>query len=235
MDLSRRPFVFANLAITADGKIAPHTRHFIPFSSRRDQDFMMELRTRADAVMAGARTAGAPRVTLGPGGKTYQQKRLLNGLSEFNLRVITSPTCSISPRADIFKKRFSPVILFTTEAAPRNRLLALQKAADDLFVSPGSKLDLKAALAWLRDKWKVRRLLCEGGGELNGPMFRANLIDELYLTICPVIFGGRGAPTIADGDGIETLNSATRLKLKNSTRIGDELFCVYKVLHDRPN
>lgn len=227
---SRRPFVFANLAITADGKIAPHTRHFIPFSSRRDQDLMMELRSRADAVMAGARTAGAPRVTLGPGGKTYQQKRLQNGLNEFNLRVITSPSGSLNPRADIFKKRFSPIIVLTTESAPRNRLLALQKVADALFVSPGSTLDLNAALVWLRDKWKVRRLLCEGGGELNGPMFRANLIDELYLTICPVVFGGRTAPTIADGEGIETLQSATRLKLKNTTRIGDELYCVYKVL-----
>lgn len=228
MAAQARPFVSVNIAITADGKIAPDTRKFAPFGSKRDQELMMELRSRVDAVMVGARTAGAKKVTLGPGGKKYQRQRLENGLAEYNLRVIVSRTASISPRAHIFSRRFSPILLLTTEAAPSARTKALSKVVDDMFVSTGSMLDLRSALIWLREKWKIKKLLCEGGGELNAPMFRSGLVDELYLTICPLLFGGRNAPTLADGDGIEKLTDAMGFKLKRSECFAGELFCVYQ-------
>jgi riboflavin biosynthesis pyrimidine reductase len=72
-------------------------------------------------------------------------------------------------------------------------------------------------------------LLCEGGGELNDALFRAGLVDELHLTICPKIIGGRLAPTIADGLGALKLDQAARLQLKSARRLGDELFLVYRV------
>ena len=228
MAVDARPFVAMNIAMTADGKIAPDTRRFQPFGSARDRQMMMELRSRADAVMAGARTVGTGKVTMSPGGQKYQKKRLERGLAESNLRVIVSRTASISPRAHIFTKHFSPILLLTTEAAPKAKLGALSKVADDIFVSPGAELDFEAALKWLRAKWGVKRLLCEGGGELNAPMFRGGFVDELYLTICPFIFGGRNAPTLADGEGIERLAEGRRFKLEKSERVGDELFCVYR-------
>ena len=224
----KRPFVAINIAMTADGKIAPDTRRFHPFGSKRDQELMMELRSRVDAVMAGARTVGTGNVSLGPGGKKYQQKRLENGLSEFNLRVVVSRTGSISPRAYIFSKKFSPIILLTSEAASKERLSGLKKVTDDVFVSPGNEVDLAAALKWMRARWGVKKLLCEGGGELNAAMFEQGLVDELYLTICPVLFGGRTAPTLADGAGIERLGDARKFTLKSSKRVGDEMFCVFK-------
>lgn len=228
MTLGNRPFVAVNIAMTVDGKIAPDSRRFEPFGSRRDQALMMELRSQMDAVMAGALTAGADKVTLGPGGKSYQRKRLANALAEYNLRVVVSRTASISPKAHIFQKRFSPILLLTTEAAPARRLAALARVTGGIFVSPGADLDLPAALEWLRKQWGVKKLLCEGGGELNAPMFRGGFVDELFLTICPLIFGGRNAPTLADGEGIERLIMAKRFKLKRTERVGDELFCVYR-------
>ena len=85
-------------------------------------------------------------------------------------------------------------------------------------------------MEWLREKWNVKRLLCEGGGELNGALFRAGLVNELHLTVCPKIFGGRDAPTIADGAEALKLADATRLTLKSMKRVGDELFLVYDVI-----
>ena len=73
----------------------------------------------------------------------------------------------------------------------------------------------------------MKRLLCEGGGELNDALFRAGLVDELHLTICPLIFGGRDAPTIAGGIGVSKLEQSARLKLKSWKRRGHELFLVY--------
>jgi len=72
-DRSRKglPFVYINVASTADGKLAPANRHFEPFSSQRDQKLLLELRAKADAVISGARTVDSSAVTLGPGGAHY--------------------------------------------------------------------------------------------------------------------------------------------------------------------
>jgi riboflavin-specific deaminase-like protein len=230
--IKERPWVAVNIAMTADGKIAPDSRRFRPFGSKRDQELMMELRSRMDAVMAGARTIGTGKVTLSPGGKKYQEKRVENGLAEYNLRVIVSRTGSINPRAYIFSRKFSPILLLTSNAAPQHRLDALRKVTDGVFVSAGEDLDLAKALAWLRSEWGVKKILCEGGGELNGSMFRHELVDELYLTVCPVIFGGRSAPTLADGLGVERLREAKRFELKSSERVGDEMFCVFRPIRE---
>ncbi len=92
------------------------------------------------------------------------------------------------------------------------------------------QLDLTAALEWLRRQWKVKRLICEGGGELNDAMFRAGLVDEVHLTICPKIFGGRDAPTISDGSGFEQLARAAQLELKSRRLANGEVFLVYEVV-----
>lgn len=226
----RLPFVSVNIAMTADGKIAPSTRHFEPFSSRADQVRMLDLRAEADAVMSGARTIENGQVTLGPGGRKYQARRLAAGRSEYNLRVIVSGSASVDPAAHIFTKRFSPILLLTSEAATQERLGRIKDRVNDIFVSPGSTVDFRLAFLWLNEHWGVRRLLCEGGGEVNAPVFRARLADELHLTIAPVIFGGRTAPTLADGEGIARLADATKLRLKHRERIGSELYCIYRVL-----
>lgn len=222
------PFVFSNFAITADGKIAFANRQFIPFGSKHDHEHMFELRATADAMMAGSRTVETPGTTMGPGGKKFQQLRLTHGLSEFNLRVIVSGNGSINPRADIFKHRFSPIIMLVSERAPEKQLRQLHGLADEVKIFGAKELDLPAALRWLREKWKVKRLLCEGGGALHGTMVRAGLINELHLTICPKIFGGRDAPTFADNDHAVKLIDATTFKLVSAKRIRDELFVVYR-------
>jgi len=231
---TRRPFVTLNLAITADGKIAPAHRRFEPFSTRFDHERMMELRSQADAVLSGARTVAQPGLTLGPGGRKWRAARLARGLSEYNLRVLVSGSASLDPGSDIFQKRFSPILLLTTEAAPKARLARLRGVVEAIHVSPGRQVDFRAALGWLASEWKVRRLLCEGGGETNAALFTGGLVDELYLTICPVLFGGRHAPTIADGPGVAVLSEAARLRLISTEQIGNELYCRYRASRRRP-
>jgi 2,5-diamino-6-(ribosylamino)-4(3H)-pyrimidinone 5'-phosphate reductase len=221
------PFVFSNFAITADGKIAFASRKFIPFGSERDHEHMMELRATADAVMAGARTVETPGTTMGPGGRKFQRLRLARGLSEFNLRVIVTSSGSINPYADIFKRRFSPIIMLVSGRAPEKKLRQLRGLADDVKVFGNKEMDLPAALRWLREEWNVKRLLCEGGGALHGAMVRAGLVNELHMTICPKIFGGRDAPTFADDGTAVKLIDAKPFKLKSAKRVGNELFVIY--------
>jgi len=223
------PFVYINVASTADGKLAPANRRFEPFSSERDQKLLLELRARADAVISGARTVDSSAVTLGPGGARYRAQRRKNGLAEYNLRVVVSGSGSLDTDAEIFKHRFSPIIILTTKLAPKAKLKRLRALADDVAVFGKRELDFVGALRWLRSKWGVKRLLCEGGGELNEGLFRAGVVNEVYITLCPLILGGRNAPTAADGKGAQTLADAIPLALKSMKRLGDELFLVYEV------
>jgi riboflavin-specific deaminase-like protein len=228
--LSPLPFVLINMAMTADGKIATANRASSSFGSPRDQAHLLSLRATADAVMAGARTVDLNPINMGPGPATYRARRRRRGLAEFNLRVIVSRTGSVNPRAEVFKRRFSPIIILTTGRASERRLKGLRTVADAVKICGASEIDFPRALRWIRREWGIKRLLCEGGGELNDALFYAGLVNELHLTVCPTIFGGRTAPTIADGLGAATLAQAARLELRSARRIGDEMFLVYHVL-----
>lgn len=224
----KRPFVFSNFAMTADGKIAFATDNFVPFSSRRDRDHMMELRATADAVICGARTVEETGTILGTGGDRFRKERLKNGLSEFPLRVIVSGAGTIDPGAKIFQKRFSPIVILTTAKISKTGLKSLSAVADDVEIFGGNEIDFRAAFRWLRARWRVKRLLCEGGGELHEALARADLLNELHLTISPVIFGGKDAPTIADGRGFKHLKDALPFRLASCIRHKSEFFTIWK-------
>ena len=230
---SKLPFVFVNLAMTADGKIATANRRIHSFSSKRDLEHLYELRATADAVMCGARTVEMSRTILGTGGEKFRKQRLRRGLAEYNLRVIVSGSGSINPRAAIFKKHFSTVIILTTARVSKTKLRSLRAIADAVKVCGGREINFPAALRWLRTNWGVNRLLCEGGGALNDALFRTSLVDELHLTICPKIFGGSKAPTIADGTGFGELAGAARFQIETLKRVGNEAFAVLRRVERR--
>ncbi len=215
------------MAMTADGKIATANRAVTSFGSKRDREHLYELRATADAVMCGARTVDQSNSILSPGAAKFRRQRLNNGLAECSLRVIVSGRGSVNADANIFKKEFSPIIILTTARISKNDLKKLKSVADEVKIFGEKEIHFRAAFQWLREKWNVKRLLCEGGGELNDALFRAGLVDELHLTICPKIFGGRPAPTIADGRGAGDLKKAAGFRLLSIQRANDELFTVF--------
>ena len=227
------PFVLLNMARSADGKIATANRAVSSFSSSRDFEHLLELRATADAILAGARTVDREEVNLGPGPARFRRLRLKKGLAEYNLRIVASGSGSLNPRAEIFRHRFSPIVILAGESTPERKLKQLRAIADEVKICGQSEIDFDRAFRWLRDQWNVKRLLCEGGGELNGALFRAGLVDELHLTVCPKILGGRDAPTIADGTGVLKLVDAARLRLKSLKRENGELFLVFGISRRR--
>ncbi len=225
---TKRPFVLVNMAMTADGKIATANRAVSSFGSPEDHEHLLELRATADAVLAGARTVDAGTINLGPGPARFRRLRLKRGLAEYNLRVIVSGSGSVNPAAHVFTKRFSPIIVLTTARATPARLKRLCALADEVKVCGDKELDFSEALYWLHAKWAVKRLVCEGGGEVNDALFRAGLVDELHLTICPLVFGGRSSPTIAEGIGFPSLAAAAEFERCRLRRRQDELFLVFR-------
>lgn len=222
-----RPFVFVNMAMTADGKIATANRAVSSFGSRRDHEHLLELRATADAVMSGARTVDSAKISMGAGGVKFQKRRLKRGLTEHNLRIIVSGSGSIDPHAEVFKHSFSPIIVLTTQRMSASSRRRLQEMGAKIKICGEREINFRSALSWLCSKWGVKRLLCEGGGDLNDAMLRAGLVDELHLTVCPKVFGGRNAPTIAEGIGFRKLTGTATFVLQSFRRLDEEIFLVF--------
>lgn len=221
------------MATTADGKIATANRAIHSFSSPRDLAHLYEMRATADAIICGARTVEISQAVLGNGGEKFRRRRLKSGLAEYPIRVVVSGGGSINPQAKIFQEKRGPLIVLTTRRAPVKKLRQLRALADEVAVFGQTEVNFRASLRWLRRKWNVRRLLCEGGGGLNDALFRAGLVDEIHLTICPKIFGGRLAPTIADGIGFPKLAAAEKFELTSMRLKNGELFTAFRKLISR--
>jgi riboflavin-specific deaminase-like protein len=215
--------------MTADGKIATADRGFSRFGSRRDLEHLFELRCSADAILCGATTLNVEDADLGAGPERFQRRRVAKGLAAHPLRVVVSGSGRIDTQSKLFRRRFGPVLILVTERIGTRRLRELEALADAVRVCGARELDVVEALRWLRGEWKVKRLLCEGGGRLNDALFRAGVVREVHLTVCPMVVGGELAPTLSDGVGATRLGLATQCRLKHLRRVGKELFAVYEV------
>lgn len=222
-----RPEVVVNMAMTADGKIATAGREVTTFGSPLDLDGLYRLRASADAILCGARTVEETGATLGSGGVKYERIRVEAQRDPLPLRVVVSGQGSLSPQARIWTESRSPIVVLTHKGASSENRIRLRNLGAQVWSSANEGLDLAAAMRWLFAEKGVRRLVCEGGGRLNASLFEADLVDELHLTLCPRVFGGRSAPSIADGD-LGLLENPARWMRPRMKRVGEELFLVWK-------
>ena len=87
-----------------------------------------------------------------------------------------------------------------------------------------------APIGWILERLAARgveRLLVEAGGDLLFQFLAADALDEMYVTLCPIVVGGN-APTLADGLGFDRADVRT-LRLLDSEVAGDEIFLHYRV------
>jgi riboflavin-specific deaminase-like protein len=223
-----KPFVFINGAVSADGKLALENRSVIQFSSPRDQFFVFQLRARADAVLCGMETVEIFSIDLGVGPSECRVARKRRKLAAEPLRVLVSMDGDIDFNSRVFREGASPMIILTQAGA--RRCSANSKRSVQIKAFGRKTIDLVSAFRWLRDELGINRILCEGGGETNAALIQAGVVDQIHLTVCPLVLCGAHAPTICDGIGLESLAQAPRLKLKSVQKIKDELFIVYRVL-----
>lgn len=219
-----RPFITINMAMSADGKIATANRVLCSFGSPKDQAFLYELRARADAIMTGAGTIRAQNADLNSGGPRYQRLRLRRGLHPEPVRVVVSASGDLQDSLRIFHEPGGPLIILTCRGLSARNRSRLEAAGAVVKAFGDTTVDLRAALRWLRRDQGVTTLHCEGGGELNQSLFELGWVDELFLTLCPRLFGGRNAPGIAEGEGVSRLSNAFRMKQISMRQIGDEVF-----------
>jgi 2,5-diamino-6-(ribosylamino)-4(3H)-pyrimidinone 5'-phosphate reductase len=223
----QRPFVYVNMAATVDGKITSARREYPRLTSKLDRETMDRLRAEADAILVGAGTARADDPPLHVRSEQMREYRRSLGKPETLDRVLVSASLDVDPKSRFFEDDGSARIVATVEGAPPQRIAALEAAAEIWYLG-AERVDLVALLARLKDRG-VDRLLVEGGGELNWGFLEHDLIDELFVTIAPGLLGGRDAPTLIEGHGLD-MAAQRRLRLIDVRREQDELFCRWAIV-----
>ena len=223
-----RPFVYVNMAMTADGKITSSAREYPKFTTPHDRRTMDRLRAEADAVLVGAGTLRADDPPLHVRDPEMLRRRASLGKPAGLLNVLVTASASVDPDSGFFTHPASAGrIVATVDDAPPEFLARLAERAEVWTLGSGS-VDLAVLCRRLHARG-VARLLVEGGGELNWGFFREGLVDEIYLTIAPALLGGRRAPTWLEGDGF-AMGERRSLELLEVDRVGHELYTRWRVV-----
>jgi 2,5-diamino-6-(ribosylamino)-4(3H)-pyrimidinone 5'-phosphate reductase len=76
----------------------------------------------------------------------------------------------------------------------------------------------------------LKKIIVEGGGEINWSVLKLGLVNELVVTISPVVIGGRDAKTLVEGKGFTNISDGIKMKLSNTIiQNKNEIVLFYKL------
>ena len=199
--------VIVNSAMTVDGKIATHQGDSA-ISSKDDLIRVHKLRDSVDGIIVGISTvlADNPRLTIRLGRKQPKEKHLT--------RIIIDSMGRIPLDSQILRTASKiRTIVAVTKLAHMNVRRKIKKTGAIVIVAGTNTVDLKRVL-WTIQKMGIKKILVEGGGEINWSLFSLGIVNELIVTIAPKIVGGRQATTLVEGEGYSSVSQGLKLQLK---------------------
>jgi riboflavin biosynthesis pyrimidine reductase len=211
-----RPFVFVNMVSTVDGRAQVRGRTQ-ELGDEADLEMLLELRALADAVLIGTGTLRAEGYARLVGSEERRARREAAGLAPDPVAVLLSRGLDLPWDAGLFADAEQPVLVYTGAEGDVPETAAPVEVVRLPDPSPA------AAFADLRGRG-VAALLTEGGPTLNSALLGAGLVDELFLTIAPVLTGEPDAIRIVEGDPLPT---ALRARPVWVLRARGELFLRY--------
>jgi riboflavin biosynthesis pyrimidine reductase len=158
-------------------------------STPADAQLFRELRSIADVVLVGAETVRRERYGPVRLAEPLQADRVAAGRAALPRLAVVSRACAFDRTIPLFAEAdpaLRPILVTGTAAAPSDVDQASKHA--DLIVAGESDVDLGAALGVLHQSG-TEVVLCEGGPTLLGDLVARRLLDELCLTMTPVMGG----------------------------------------------
>lgn len=197
-----RPWVVALMVSTADGAAAVAGRSGA-IGGAGDREVFRAVRAVADAVVVGSGTVTAERYGPVRTPPEHAAARARRGQAPHPQAVVVSGRLSVPPDLELFAGDDDAPrpLLVHPPTAPAERRAALATVADldEVPAAADTGVDPHALLADLHARGH-RVVVLEGGPTLNGALVTADLVDELCLTLDPMVVGG-GSPRIVAGTG----------------------------------
>jgi diaminohydroxyphosphoribosylaminopyrimidine deaminase/5-amino-6-(5-phosphoribosylamino)uracil reductase len=238
-----RPWVTLKIAATLDGFIADWSMTAanrepgpVWLTGEPARQAAHGLRAEHDAILVGAGTvlADDPRLTVRlPASHSVAPRAQ-------PLRVVLDGKLRMAPTAKVLQMSAGAepgndeqrTLVFSSEAAPRQKVSALEGAGAEVVLMPGHghRVHLAEVLQELARR-NVQSLLVEGGADVHAAFIAAGLVDAVAFFQAPLLLGG-GVP-IARGAG-RGVPAALRLGPLDVTRVGEDLCVRAEVVRDAP-
>ena len=209
-----RPYLVLNMVASIDGRTTVGG-HVGELTSAVDQRVVYRLRTQADALMVGAGTARNERY-----GSLFPDRP--SGAPQ-PLVVIVSGRVDLPRDLPLLSEPDARILIATPD--PDAELGFDHLASVDYLRLPGEggRVDCAALCQALHDGHGVRSVVCEGGPSLNEALISYDVVDELFLSLSPLLVGG-GERTLAD---TAPPHAPTHARLLSVATADDYLFLRY--------
>ncbi|MDZ7815414.1 MAG: bifunctional diaminohydroxyphosphoribosylaminopyrimidine deaminase/5-amino-6-(5-phosphoribosylamino)uracil reductase RibD [Planctomycetota bacterium] len=219
---TRRPYVLAKWAMTADGLIAPPDRSRGAISSPEGFRFLHLMRHWVDAILIGIGTAKMdnPRLTCREAGFRHP------------LRVVVDPLLELSPDSNLAQtdREKRTLLIHSTETNTKNARALVAKgvklAKANTDESGGIPISEILRILITNNSFMV---LIEGGSNVHSRFFEAKAVDEYMIAIAPKILGGMGGLNPIGGGGTGSIDSAVQLEGVHYKKVGTDI-----ILFGRP-
>ena len=227
MEKSDRPYVIVCSGMTLDGKLSNYNKEQIKIDESGSIDMLLQARAEADAVVVGGNTLIQDDPGLSVKEEKYRKLRMKKGLTAEPAKVaIVSELNDIRTGGDFFKKGSSDIYIITSKKSSQRSIDEFSKLAT-VIICGKNNVNLVIALKKL-NKLGFRKLVVEGGGELNYSMFKDGIVDEVRLKVGNLIAGGKDSVTFVEGEGF-TKNNMPKIKIDQIISGTDHVIIIGKV------
>ena len=217
----------AVLAMTADGKITDFRNSAARFGSANDKIHLEQQISLADGVLFGAATLRSYGTTMSVSDPILLNQRRKRSQPPQPIQIVVSASGNLDPQLRFFQQPVPRWLLTVPSGAKSWRSQAGFERILVIHTSEHkSTIDWSSAFIQLQELG-LEKLAILGGGELVASLLAADLINELWLTICPFIFGGN-APTPVGGTGF-IQSQAKKLQLLETKQVEQEVFLHYLI------
>jgi riboflavin biosynthesis pyrimidine reductase len=216
-----RPFLFLNFVCSVDGRATVEGRT-AALGDEGDLELLVELRTIAEALLVGTNTLRVEDYGWIIRKPERRARRQAAGLSPDLPVVLITRSGDLPWDAGLFAAPQQPVWIYAAQE------LAPPSVAAPVEVVQLPDVEPATVLRHLRTERGVRGLLCEGGPTLTGSLFHDRLVDELFLSISPLLAGTDSTPGIIHGEPEEDLQA---LELRSLAYRDGELYLRYAAVH----
>jgi riboflavin biosynthesis pyrimidine reductase len=174
-------------------------------SSTADKRVFSALRGLCDALLVGAGTLRHENYRPVRLDEARRARRLAAGLPDTPTLVVVSGRLELDPGHPALSEAPVRPIVLTHSGSPMDKRAALNEVAD-VLIAGEDQVDLTAGLSLLSERG-LTQLLCEGGPNLFGALYAENLVDEVCLTVTPMLAGPVAGRIIAGPHPVEAIRT----------------------------
>lgn len=207
--------------MSIDGKISTR-KNDSAISSKLDLVRVHKLRSTVDGIMIGISTV------LGDDPMLNVRYSATGTKNPTRIIIDSKARIPLNSRIIESSNKIQTIIAVTHNASSR-KIKEIQKKGAQVLVFGNGKVNLRNLFQQL-EKMGLKKIIVEGGGEINWSVLKLGLVNELVVTISPVVIGGRDAKTLVEGKGFTNISDGIKMKLSNKIiQNENEIVLFYKL------